>query len=146
MVNITCPSNHTYDISWSKFKSGSRCLICNGKRKSLGEEKIKEYLIKNNIDFVQQKIFDECNYKGHLYFDFYLPQHNICIEYDGIGHFEPTDFAGKGEEWAEEQFRDNQIRDNIKNNYCKNININLLRIPYWEFDNIENIIENKLKN
>lgn len=146
MVNITCSNNHTYDISWGKFKSRSRCLICNGKRKSLGEEKIKEYLIKNNIDFVQQKIFNDCNYKGCLYFDFYLPQHNICIEYDGIGHFEPTDFAGKGEEWAEEQFRDNQIRDNIKNNYCKNNNINLLRIPYWEFDNIENIIENKLKN
>ena len=45
-----------------------------------------------------------------------------------------------GKEWAEEQFKGQKIRDEIKNKYCKQNNINLLRIPYWEFDNIENII------
>ena len=31
-------------------------------------------------------------------------------------------------------------RDNIKNNYCRENNIKLLRIPYWDYDNIENIL------
>lgn len=61
-----------------------------------------------------------------------------------MAHFEPTDFAGKGKEWAEEQFKGQKIRDEIKNKYCKQNNINLLRIPYWEFDNIENILTKNL--
>ena len=32
----------------------------------------------------------------------------------------------------------------LKNEYCKNNDIELLRIPYYEFDNIENILENRL--
>ena len=38
-----------------------------------------------------------------------------------------------------------QRNDNIKNQYCKDNNIKLVRIPYWEFDNIENILEKELK-
>ena len=65
---------------------------------------------------------------------FYLLDSNICIEYDGIQHFEPVnDFGG------EIEFNNIQIRDNIKNEYCKNNNINLIRIRYDE--NIEEKIK-----
>ena len=98
----------------------------------------------NNIGFCPQKTFKECKYKDQLRFDFYIPKHNICIEYDGIQHFEPIDFAGKGEEWAKEQFKEQQIKDNIKTQYCLDNDIKLIRIPYWEFDNIENILKQEL--
>ena len=77
-----------------------------------------------------------------LPFDFYLPQLNKCIEYDGGQHYFPVDFAGKGMEHAEEQFRKTQYRDKIKNDYCKNNGISLLRIPY--FKNVEEELNNFL--
>ena len=55
------------------------------------------------------------------------------------------DFASKGKEWAKEQFEINHNKDILKKDFCKNNNIPLLEIPYWEFDNIENIILNFIK-
>ena len=60
-----------------------------------------------------------------LPFDFYLPEYNICIEYDGEHHFRPIEMWG-----GYEKFIINQENDEIKNEYCKNHNITLLRLPY----------------
>jgi hypothetical protein len=108
---------------------GHGCPIC---RNSIGEKRVKEYLIKHKINFVQQHTFDGCKNIRDLPFDFYLPDYNTCIEYDGIQHFEPVDFGGKGEEYAIQQFKDLQIRDGIKNNYCQNNHIFLCRIKYTQ--------------
>ena len=141
-LKIKCPQGHIYNCTPNNFQKGYRCNLCAKKYK--GEEKVKEFLENNNINYEMQKTFKDCKDKQVLKFDFYLPQLNICIEYDGLAHFEPTDFAGKGEEWAKEQFKGQKLRDEIKNKYCKQNNINLLRIPYWEFDNIENILNKNL--
>ena len=117
--------------------NGNGCPTCN---KSKGENKIELALIKNNILYNIQFTFSNCKYKNPLEFDFYLPDYNMCIEYQGIQHYEPIDFAGRGEEWAKKLFKENQIRDQIKRDYCKTNNIKLLEIPYWEFDNIEKIL------
>ena len=74
-----------------------------------------------------------------LPFDFYLPDYNTCIEYDGIQHFEVVDYFG-----GLDGFITTKIRDTIKNEYCKSKNIKLIRIPYWGFDNIENILKKEL--
>lgn len=78
-------------------------------------------------------------------FDLYIPQLNLAIEYDGEPHYKPIDFAGRGKEWAENNLKEVQERDARKNKYCQDNNINLLRIPYWEKDNIESIIKNKIQ-
>ena len=118
---------------------GTGCPHCN---QSHGEKQIAAILTEHSIEFVQQKTFDACKDKSCLPFDFYLPKHNVCIEYDGHQHFKPVDFAGKGEEWAKKQFLLVQKHDEIKNQYCKDNNINLLRIPY--FKNIEYELNNFL--
>ena len=73
-------------------------------------------------------------------FDFYLPDYNLLIEFDGIQHYEIRGHFG-----GYDGFVDTKIRDTIKNIYCKDNNIDLLRIPYWDYKNIENILVNKLK-
>lgn len=83
---------------------------------------------------------------GHRYrFDFYLFQYNLFIEYDGIQHYEQMRFYGEDKEKNEKNLREIQERDKIKNKYCYDNNINLLRIPYWETKNIETIINNHLQ-
>lgn len=117
------------------------CPVCSN---SKGEEKILSLLNKYNINSVCQKTFDNCVSKYKLRFDFYIPSNNICIEYQGIQHYEPVDFANKGNEWANKLFETNQKKDNIKRKFCKNNNIRLLEIPYWDFDNIEEILSREL--
>ena len=96
----------------------------------------KDYLAKNNIEFIEQHRFDDCRNLLPLPFDFYIPSLNLAIEYDGEQHFKLNSCFNK----TEKKLREVQKRDNIKTQYCKENNINLLRIPYWEFKNIGNIL------
>ena len=84
--------------------------------------------------------------EGSMYrFDFYLPQYNLFIEYDGEQHYRPVRFYKQSDEEMEQTFQETQKRDKIKNRYCEQNQINLLRIPYWEKENIETIINNHLQ-
>ena len=103
--------------------------------KSRGETKIKKYLISNNIDYTQQHSFFECKSSKKLRFDFFLPKHNICIEYDGIQHHKPIEYFG-----GVNSFNIQKEKDIIKNEYCKSKNIDLIRIPYFEYNNIDTIL------
>ena len=115
---------------------GNGCPQC---QESKGERQVRQWLENKNIIYTYQKTFKDCKYIKVLPFDFYISKYHACIEYDGKQHFEPVDFAGRGEEWALQQFEKTQYHDKIKNQYCKNNNITLLRIPY--FKNVEEELE-----
>lgn len=102
---------------------------------SKGEQKIASILTKNKINFIQQYHTDECksNKNYYLYFDFYLPDYNLCIEYQGEQHYLNID-RGFFSKYNLEELQD---RDNIKREFCKNKKIKLLEIPYWDFDKID---------
>lgn len=68
---------------------------------------------------------------------FYLTDYNLAIEYQGEQHYRPIDYFG-----GKEKFEVQQKRDNIKRDYCKNNNINLLEIPYYK--NVEEELNNFL--
>lgn len=108
------------------------CPTCYYK-KSLGEVCISSFLTKNKIAYVKNFSFTELKNKM---FDFYLPEHNICIEYDGEQHFRPIQYFG-----GEEHFIDGQRRDKEKNKYCIDNKISLFRIPYWDKRNIKQILQ-----
>lgn len=142
-VIIICPIHGEFKQRPDSHYSGSGCQICS---ESKGEKKINIFLKKNNINFEKQKIFYDCiNPKTgkNLKFDFYIQKYNLLIEYDGEYHFSPWRLYSSKEN-AVENFEKLKIRDNIKNEYCKKNDILLLRIPYTEFKNIENIITDYL--
>lgn len=109
---------------------GCRCTRCKPYK---NEERIKEFLESKNISYIPQKTFDECKYKQKLLFDFYIPLWNLLIEYDGEGHFRPI-FT------SEEEFKIAKIRDSEKNKFAVNNKINIIRIPYWRQNEIEDIL------
>lgn len=137
-VEIICPVHGVFEQTSINHLSGRGCPVC---RISGGENKIIKTLNEFSIKYDFQKTFDGCKYKQLLQFDFYLPEFNVCIEYDGKQHYKPIDWFG-----GEENFKKQQLRDEIKEDYCKNNGIDLLRIPYTEFDNIKEIIINKIRN
>ena len=89
------------------------------------------------IIYLKQHKFDDCIYKRKLKFDFYLPDYNMCIEYDGKQHFQIIEHFG-----GEKRLKETQIKDKIKTEYCINNNIQLIRIKYNQ--NIEYILKDKL--
>lgn len=119
--------------------SGTGCPQCT---RSKGEKNIRNWLDNNNIAYEVQKRFNDCKDNRSLSFDFYLPNYNLCIEYDGEQHYRPVNFGGVTDEKANLNFDITVKHDNIKNNYCKNNGISLLRIPY--FKNIEEELNNFL--
>ena len=131
-VIITCKEHGDFEQSPAHHLRGQSCPICN---LSKGENKIKQLLDKMNIVYNRQHTFDKCVYKRKLQFDFYLPDYNICIEYDGIQHFKPIEFFG-----GIKSFEECKEKDKIKFDHCIKNNISLLKIPYYDNANIENKI------
>lgn len=103
---------------------------------SLGELIIQNILIDNQILFIKEKSFDDLHYddniNSHPRFDFYLPELNRLIEFDGTQHSYQTNLNWEKNISLEER----QQRDKIKNEWAAAHNIPLVRIPYWERDNI----------
>jgi len=128
-ICIICPKHGEFWQSPNSHLQGCGCPIC---KSSKGELRIILWLKKYRINFIPQYKFNDCRgIKRTLPFDFYLPKFNTCIEFDGKQHF------GIGK-WACKSINDN---DQIKNEYCKQNNIHLIRIPYYEFSNIEKILK-----
>lgn len=133
-VKIICPEHGEFKQIPSNHLSGKGCQLC---KESKGENIIKLWLDKNNIIYNRQHKFNNCIHKRHLSFDFYLPEHNICIEYNGIQHYKPINWFGN-----KNDFMLQQKRDEIKIDYCNKNNIKLITIKYNE--NINNILSKNL--
>jgi len=124
----------TYEVCPTDFLSGYRCPKC---KHSLGEKKIQEFLEKYNFNFETQQILDGCFYIKPLKFDFQVFINDnkfILIEFDGIQHFKKCWYD------TEEDFKIRQLRDKIKNKFCKKKNLKLIRINYKQLDDIPKIL------
>ena len=112
------------------------CPYCN---LSKGERDISIFLDKNNIRYVQQKQYDGLIGLGggNLAYDFYLPDYNLLIEYQGRQHKEPIKgfVEGKMFEYVKEH-------DRRKKEYAREYNIKLLEI--WYNENIEQKLKETL--
>lgn len=131
-ICLSC--NFEWESSIKDRCQGYGCPNCVA---SMGEKLIGHFLNNFGIQYYIEYKFLNCRYINPLPFDFYLPDYNLLIEYDGILHYEDK-FNNP------EEFKKTKKRDRIKTKYCKDNNINLLRIPYWEFDNIEKILTDAL--
>jgi len=133
-VKIVCRSHGPFDQNIHKHLSGQGCKLC--KSTSKGEECIKLHLEKRGIKYIRQHGFDTCRYINRLSFDFYLPEYNTCIEFDGIQHFRPIKGFG-----GDKSFSDTIKRDKCKNDWCIENRVKLIRINYNQFSKIPNIIK-----
>lgn len=132
----TCGSSYSTKAIY--FRRGSRCPVCN---ESKGERAIRVFLQRNYVKFKAQEPLEGCVDKQPLPFDFVIKNHNqiLAIEFDGEEHYKPIEFFGGLKKYA-----DRTRKDAIKTQYCADNGIPLIRIPYWDFDNIDAILTEKL--
>ena len=128
-VIITCPIHDDFPQSPNDHLKGKGCPKCS---ESKGEKSINEVLKKYNINYIPNNRFKDCtglpNKKGFCYelkYDFFIPDKNMIIEFDGEQHFKPISSMR-----GESGFDKNQKYDKIKNDYCEKNGIKLIRIPW----------------
>jgi very-short-patch-repair endonuclease len=134
-IKIECNKNHIFSQKVSNHLQGKACPKC---RESLGERVISKFLEDREIKYIRQKKFNDCKYISYLPFDFFVEEYNLLIEYDGIQHEKPVKLFG-----GEKEFKKTQIKDDIKNKYCLDKKINLLRISHRDdiFEKLNTIKE-----
>jgi len=138
-VKIVCPTHGIFEQKANSHLHNHGCPYCN---ESFGEKKINSFLKNKKISYIREFSFDDCVGKNNvkLRFDFYLIKYNICIEFDGKQHFiAPEQWGG------DEYLLHSKKLDKIKNEYCKNNNIHLLRIKYTKINYIDIILSRLLK-
>lgn len=151
-LEIVGVNKHHKRIYKCKCDCGNYCMMVSSSLLSRGTSScgclsskmnsdIAIFLKGEGIEFIREKF---CRYDNGKYgkLDFFLPKYNLAIEYDGEAHYIPIDYAGKGVEWAKNNLKIIQHRDTLKNNYCNNNGINLLRIPYFKKEDFKTIILN----
>lgn len=134
LCKCSCGNSELESVDGYYLRSGEKTQCSKCVPKSKGEEQIKNILIKNNISFTQEKSFDDCRFPKTnrlARFDFYI-DNKYLIEFDGRQHIQNT--SKWNSEWNLEYV---QEHDQIKNNYCKEHNIPLIRIPYSKINYIK---------
>jgi len=133
-IRITC-KRHKKDfvkVAYAHLSKKQGCPLC---KNSTGENIIIDFLDKHEIIYVLQKRFIDCKNIKPLPFDFFIESQNLCIEFDGIQHFQAVKRFG-----GIKKFHQTVSHDNIKNDFCQKNNINLIRIKYNQIDKIEEIL------
>lgn len=119
-------------------RSAGCAKCCNAISK--GEAAIKDYLDNMQIEYKHNYSISGCKRVNPLRFDFYIPGLNVAIEFDGRQHYENVPFFQS----KTSTFELTRERDNIKDVFCKENGIKMIRIPYYDIGRIENILNNKL--
>lgn len=135
-LHVKCKiCGHDWWVVGTSLTSGFGCPICN---MSHGERKIKDYLNNGAYTYISQKTFEELVGVGggNLSYDFYLPEYNLLIEYQGEYH------DGTAKMQTEIAFLKQKEHDKRKRQYADKHNIQLLEIWYYEYNNIEIILNN----
>lgn len=136
-IIIVCGKHGEFKQSPHAHLCGIGCPSC---RESRGEKKVAEILRKHNIQFERQVTFDDLKDESNLYYDFYLPEHKMFIEYDGFQHYKSISFFG-----GEESFLKRKKHDIIKFKYAVNNGYKILIVRFISLNYLEELLVNKLK-
>jgi very-short-patch-repair endonuclease len=129
-----CFRQHRFSMSAELVSTGGWCELCT---ESLGERAVRAHLERRGLDYRCEMSFPSLVAKEQLRFDFYVPALALLIEVDGEQHFGSVSaFKGSLLERLE--------HDEIKDSWARRERFSLLRLPYWELDVAERVIDSAL--
>lgn len=138
LSTFVCGCGAIFKTTLESFMSGkqrcNKCVALDSQYSILTKKWLEEY----NIKYIQEYRFFNCRYKKPLPFDYKIDWDNkiFLIEVDGWHHFYKTQWHN------EEKLKEQQLRDKIKDDYCRKNGYILIRIPYWLYrtDAYKNIL------
>lgn len=134
-IIIKCKTHGEFSQSPHHHLTGQGCPGC---KKSIGENLISNFLLQHNIKFQSEyPLVKNKESNRWLRSDFFIEEHNMVIEFDGIQHFQPVELFG-----GEDNLKITQKRDQLKDKHCKKHNIPFIR---FRFDDKKNFITERLE-
>lgn len=131
-LEFICSCGNHFKTDWQTFtlRDKHRCNICT-KAQSNISLKTENWLIEHNLPYEKEVSFEGCKHKRKLKFDYkvFLGDSFKLIEVDGGYHYNNPR--------SQETLVQQQKKDEIKNQYCKENNIELIRLPWWWFRETE---------
>lgn len=142
-IPIICPTHGIFMMRKSAHISKTQlygCAKCN-RNYSKGEELIENWCISNKINYISQKKFPGLKNKNTIFYDFYFPEHNILLEFDGLHHFGPVKYSKK-QSIEDQKIKFEQIKDSDgkKLTYAMDNRINMIRIMYTRMSDLTHIL------
>ena len=143
-IEIHC-KKHDYYYKATPVSVLGRISCCPKSKSTYKEESVCQLLEKWGYRITRQKEFEDCIDKRKLRFDIYLDDYNVLIEYQGEQHYYPISYDdNQSLEEINNKYNYTILHDEIKRNYCIKNNIPLVEIPYWEYDDLEYYLFDKL--
>jgi len=141
-VTIICVKHGSFSQTPKDHLAGCGCPLC---KESRGEKNVRLWLERNNIKFLVQWGDHDCilNFRVAR-FDFYLPDFEMLIEFDGVQHFEPVRFGGMSDKKAREHYERQKIVDELKDAWAAKNNFKMVRVSYKGLDKIGHILQRAL--
>lgn len=135
-VIVICRFHGEFEQEAHSHSSGKGCPTC---LQSKGEKEISKIIEQIGLIYKSQYRIYACRNKNTLPFDFFIPSHNLLIEYQGDIHFKIIEGWG-----GEVAFQQRQLHDKIKREFAITNGYNFLEITYKDFNNIETILKSVL--
>jgi hypothetical protein len=130
-ITLICKKHGEFQQNAGYYLNNSKgCPFC---QESKGEKEIRLFLEKKNEKYIQEFKID------NRYYDFFLPNKNIFIEFNGKQHYQPIKFFG-----GDENFKKQKNSDLEKSEKIKNLNAQLIVIPYWKINLIDKILSEEI--
>lgn len=135
-IELYC-TKHKHFFTLTPAAVLNRKSCCSKSRINYKEEKMCQLLEAWGYNIIRQKQFENCQDKRILLFDAYLCDYNVAIEYQGEQHYYPVKYSSETMEEAVKKLKYTQKHDKIKADFCKENNISLIYVPYWEYEDME---------
>ena len=137
-LKCVCPMHGEFDTSLAKIRNGNCCPECEGSGESVGERNIRLYLQRKNIKFEQEyRIEDKKYFDTYARVDFYLPNLNTMIEFQGEQHY---GIANKAITHGSRKWQSQKKRDNHLRRYAADHNVRLIEVPYTFRSNVDTFL------
>lgn len=148
-ITVICPKHGEFKIRKSAHVSPKQLYGCQKCKQSKGELAVSKFLDEHNIKYTIEKQFNGLvgnNGITPLRYDFYLPDYNLIIEYDGVHHYHPKKFGSRQTSNDMHMYKRRvKFYDTIKNAYALIENINMIRISYTDYNDIDKILAKELE-
>lgn len=133
-----CPLHGDFVTSLVKIRNGNCCPECYGRGESVGERNIRRYLQSKNIKFVQEyRIENKKYFDNFIMVDFYIPDLNVMIEFQGEQHY---GIANKAITHGSRKWQSQKKRDNHLRRYAADHNVRLIEVPYTSRSNVDTFL------
>ena len=139
-IKCICPVHGVFYTNLARIYNGVCCPECQMPTgESIGERNVRKYLTSKGIVFLQEyRIEDSKYFDNNARVDFYLPEHNIFIEFQGEQHY---GIGNENVSHGRRTFKEQKKRDDSLRKYAFDKRIELIEVPFFFRNHVKDYLD-----